>query len=95
MQTIKIASIEHIYNDSESEDFASFIGNLLPLSKKLNNKISNKTFEEKIAFYKKSNMLCVRKFVEHHGDQKAWGKEDIEKRSEAILNDCFDKIWQF
>lgn len=95
LQTIKIASIEHIYNDSESEDFASYIGNLLPLSKKLNNKISNKTFEEKIAFYKKSNMLCVRKFVEHHGDQKAWGKEDIEKRSEAILNDCFDKIWQF
>lgn len=95
LPTIKIASIEHIYNDSEFEDFASYIGNLLPLSKRLNNNISNKSFEEKIAFYKKSNMLCVRKFLEHHGQQRTWGKEDIEKRSEAILNDCFDKIWQF
>lgn len=50
LPTIKIASIEHIYNDSESEDFASYIGNLLPLSKRLNNNISNKSFEEKITF---------------------------------------------
>lgn len=92
---IKIASIEHIFNDSSADDFTSYIGNLLPLSKKLNGTIGNKNFNEKIEFYKKSKMLCVQEFLSNFGNNLSWGKDEIEKRGQQLAKIGFDEIWKF
>ena len=92
---VKIASIEHIYNDSVTDDFASNIGNLLPFSKKLNEKAGNKDFIEKKEDYKKSNMLCVKEFLQKFGENDTWGKDEIEIRGRSLAKIAFNEIWKF
>ena len=91
----KITSIEHIMNDDETNDNACYIGNLLPLSSKLNNKISSKTFNDKIIYYKKSKLLSVVDFVEKYQNKEAWCNSDIEERGNELSEVAFDKIWTF
>ena len=95
MQYLKVTSIEHIYNDSDTDDFASYIGNLLPLSKRMNNKNANNEFTIKLERYKKSNLLMVKNFVSHHGDKSTWNKDDILDRCNHLAEYCFNKIWVF
>ena len=91
---VKISTIEHIYNDNENEDFSSYIGNLLPLSKRINNNASNKNFSGKINYYKQSNFLMTKEFVRNYMNQTSWGKEEIEKRSSYLAEYCFANIWK-
>lgn len=91
----KISSIEHILNDSENLDYTAYIGNLLPLSTRINNNIANKQFADKIDFYKKSKMLTVQKFIEYHKDKVEWTESDIKKRGEWLYEYCFKNIWVF
>lgn len=95
MQNIKVSSIEHIFNDNEIEDFASYIGNLLPLSKRLNNKSDNKDFSYKLEQYKKSNLLSVKRFVSNYSDKTSWGEIEIKERSKKLADYCFSDIWIF
>ncbi len=95
MLYVNVSSIEHIYNDSDTEDFASYICNLLPLSKRMNSKNANNEFTIKLERYKKSNLLMVKNFVKHHGEKQTWDKEDILDRCNRLADYCFDKIWIF
>lgn len=91
----KISSIEHIKNDSETDDYCCYIGNLLPLSSKLNNKLSNQPFSTKIVRYKTSKLLSVNEFVKENETKSSWEKEDIEERGKQLSNIAFSKIWVF
>lgn len=92
---IKISSIEHIMSDSCDEDYTSYIGNLLPLSTKSNNKLSNKPFVEKMKKYKLSNSLSVKKFIENYGDNDCWNENDIIKRTKKIAEYAINVVWIF
>ena len=91
----KITSIEHINNDSESNDYMSYIGNLLPLSVKLNNKIADKSYDKKIEYYKKSKLFSVKEFLENNASKNEWTNEDIINRGNAIARLGLSKIWIF
>ena len=90
-----ISSIEHIANDSETIDDHSYIGNLLPLATKLNGKIGNKSFKEKLEYYRKSLFITVKRFISNYSMQDTWGNEDIEKRGKKMADVAFKKIWLF
>ena len=91
----KISSIEHVMNDDEENDNACYLGNLLPLSSKLNNKISSKPFKDKVIYYKKSKLLSVAAFVEKYQDYDLWQESDIETRGKELSNIAFSDIWVF
>ncbi|ULQ21992.1 DUF1524 domain-containing protein [Enterobacter hormaechei subsp. xiangfangensis] len=58
-------TLEHIQPQSVGEpDAYSMIGNLLPLSKELNEKAGSKPVKEKIDIYKKSKFALVQIFVD-------------------------------
>lgn len=89
----KITSIEHIMNDSEDNDYASYIGNLLPLSIKINGKISAKPFTDKIIYYKRSKLLTVSDFVRENEAKSFWSETDIENRGKNLSKIAFEHIW--
>lgn len=86
-------SIEHIKCDDEETDEIAKIGNLLPLSEKRNNKISNATFDTKVEQYKKSNLLTVKKFLTNYSTKKVWDESDIINRTKKIANMCYKNVW--
>ena len=93
--TPKISSIEHVMCDSEDNDICCYIGNLIPLSSKLNNKIANNPFSQKLLRYKTSKLLTVVEFVNEYNAYADWTEEDIKKRGEKLSEIAFDKIWVF
>ncbi|MDD3130077.1 MAG: HNH endonuclease family protein, partial [Candidatus Izemoplasmatales bacterium] len=91
--TFSIKSVEHIMGDSPTDDIVSKLGNLLPMSTKLNNKMGNKDFEKKIEYYKKSNLLSVKKFVSEYGSNLTWKEQEINERTEKIVDYALANIW--
>lgn len=91
----KISSIEHILGDSDENDKTCYIGNLLPLSSRLNNKISSKPYKVKIQYYKKSKLLSVVEFLKSNENKADWGDNDIEERGKNLADIAFSKIWLF
>jgi hypothetical protein len=92
---IKNFSIEHIIPDNGSIDNAR-IGNLLPLSDNLNNKAANKSFKDKVSIYMKSELNYVKNFVEYCNKKEKlkWTNENIDKSTEYIANEAYNKIWK-
>ena len=86
-------SIEHIKCDDEENDEIAKIGNLLPLSEKRNNKISNADFDTKVEQYKKSNLLTVKRFLTNYSTKKVWDESDIINRTKKIANMCYKNVW--
>lgn len=91
---VEIKSIEHIMSDSENDDYTSYLGNLLPLSDRMNNKIGNQPYQQKKLSYAKSNLLTVKKFLNHYSDVVDWTEETIKKRTQKIAEMAVDDIWK-
>ena len=84
-------SIEHIKDDVSGGN-ACFIGNLTPLQQKENNKLKNKSMEDKIIKYKDSCFMTTRKLSENPKIQ-IWNDEAIENRSKALAKKFYEEIW--
>lgn len=57
-------SLEHVLDQSQKNDWTSTIGNLIPLSEKINNEMGpNKSFEYKKKMYQKSALKTVSEFI--------------------------------
>ena len=80
-------TIEHVLNDSESEENGQ-IGNLLPLELSLNNNLKNADFDKKSQRYQESNYKTTRRFC------KKFAKEgfDPNKRTDYLASLFYDKI---
>lgn len=76
-------SIEHIYNDSDSEN-NSEIGNLILLEPELNKLCDNKNIKDKIELYQKSKLYCPKQI-----DSSTF---DMSKRTESIIQEIYDII---
>jgi uncharacterized protein with ParB-like and HNH nuclease domain len=74
-----LISIEHIMPQSSPDlELASLIGNLLPLSKELNERAGNKPIIEKIPIYQLSQFELVRQFLGRYTpDQNVWERDEI------------------
>jgi len=91
---LRVASftIEHIGCDGAKEAHCH-IGNLLPLAGTVNNKIGDIPFAEKILWYKKSNFVSVKKFVDRYGRNTEWSEKDIESRTTHMAELAYNSIW--
>lgn len=88
-------SLEHIAPESKKIENFDKIGNLLPLSQKLNVAIADKEFYEKIKELKKSELKIVQEFVKEYSTQKSWKTGDIDKRTEKLAKIAYNDIWNF
>lgn len=88
-------SIEHIYSESPSSgsggDFVGLLGNLILLPKDLNVKLGNKDFKTKQAAYLKSGIPLDAQLL----GAKAWGKTEIETRTQSLAELAFDTVFKF
>jgi len=96
-------TLEHINPQSErgfsdsNSSFNGFIGNLLPLSKELNEKAGNKPFEEKISIYEQSKFALVREFLKEYAatDYSSWGPLLISQRGIELAKLAYNDVWKF
>ncbi|WP_304158485.1 DUF262 domain-containing protein [Fusobacterium ulcerans] len=88
-------SLEHVASESKKIENFDKIGNLLPLSQKLNVVIADKEFSEKIKELKKSELKIVQEFVKEYSTQKSWKTEDIDKRTGKLAKIAYNDIWNF
>ncbi len=91
---IKECNLEHIMNDSESDVEVSRVGNILLLSEHINNKMGSISFAEKKERLRRSKLATVQKFLEHYGSCDDWNKEKIDKRTRAISQLAYKKVWK-
>ncbi len=87
-------NIEHIMNDSETNEVTSRIGNLLLLSEHINNNMGNASFNEKKEKMKRSKLQTVQNFLKYYGTNEEWTEELINKRSEELISLAYNKVWK-
>lgn len=90
-------TLEHIKDDSTLGS-ACYIGNIIPLSSKLNKKCIGKSITEKIDIYKTANYSITKKIAERLENNiiqygNPWTDNNISKRSEIMANEFYDVIW--
>lgn len=90
---INEVSIEHIANDNGTEQ-NSKIGNLLPLSRSINENCGDEDFIKKIQKYKNSNFITVKDFLNHNSNKTEWSSKDIDERTKRISKLAYDEIWK-
>ncbi|MFV9068086.1 DUF262 domain-containing HNH endonuclease family protein [Serratia fonticola] len=87
-----LISIEHIMPQSVGNlEEASMIGNLLPLSKELNERAGNKSINAKLAIYHESQFLLVQQFLgSYDPTQGAWSKSEILANAALYASELYD-----
>lgn len=91
--TISDFSIEHINDQSNNFPNMGCIGNLLPLSQKINSSIINKEFPNKILSYKDSSFMSVKEFISEYGTKVEFRKADITFRTKQLAQYAYDSVW--
>ena len=75
-------TIEHIINDCEDVEYVSFIGNLLPVTRKFNETCGSKLYMEKRKLYLESGFSWIKDYGENQDTEP--NKEDTESRTREI-----------
>lgn len=91
---ISECNIEHIMNDSETEEVTSKIGNLLLLSEGINNKMGSASFAEKKKKLKRSKLQTVQNFLKYYGSEEEWNEKLIEKRTIELISLAYKEVWK-
>lgn len=91
---ISECNIEHIMNDSETNEVTSKIGNLLLLSEHINNNMGNASFNEKKEKMKRSKLQTVQNFLKYYGSKEEWTEELIGERTEALISLAYNEVWK-
>lgn len=89
-------SLEHVLPQSAgSEKEIGMIGNIIPLSKELNERAGNKTLAEKVAIYEQSEFKLTEEFVCElkgiYGD--CWNAQNIILKTDRLAEEAYMTIW--
>ncbi len=87
-------TLEHIANDDGTSSHC-MIGNLLMLAEPINENAANKMFTDKISYYKSSNFVSTKNFVQRYHNFNEWGDNEIENRGKYMAKLAYDVIWRF
>ncbi|WP_412471780.1 DUF262 domain-containing protein [Halobacteriovorax sp. RT-1-4] len=89
---LRDSSIEHIYPESvgkvDCPNEFSILGNLMPLSRELNELAGNSSVSDKVKVYEKSGFKMVEEFLNLYTD--SWSEEEILNRQKLIAT----KLWE-
>lgn len=86
-------SIEHILPDSTKDISVCYIGNLIPLVKRINKNLGNAQVGDKINKYTETNFSSVQEFVKIYNKTKSWNTQEIKKRTKDLANVFWKYIW--
>ena len=86
-------NIEHIMCDSKEEDTPCKIGNLILIAENINSNMKDKAYKEKIELMKKSEMMLVKNFIKHYGENEIWTVDNIRCRGEKLAFLAYNKVW--
>ncbi|PFI53291.1 hypothetical protein COI76_15745 [Bacillus cereus] len=70
------------------------MGNLLPLSGGINNRIGNVDYKSKVKAYRKSALKNVEQFVQQYEKEEYWTHELIVERINAMAEYAYNRIWK-
>jgi len=100
-------TIEHWYpqkpktpeRDEDYENFIHHIGNLLPLSSRINNKLDNLSPAEKYKVLNKNPELNSYnhniEFINKYSPFERWGGEEIYERGNELAKRAYKIVWKF
>ena len=89
-------SLEHVLPQSAgNEKEIGMIGNIIPLSKELNERAGNKTLEEKVAIYEQSEFKLTEEFVCELRDVYGghWDAQTIIFKTDRLAGEAYMTIW--
>lgn len=89
-------TLEHIESQSNGNSKEiGMIGNLLPLSKRLNEMAENKNVAQKIAIYSQSEYAMVAEFVSEYGGlyNNNWSESEIKDKTDRLSGEAYMSIW--
>lgn len=93
--TIDKMTVEHILNDSATEEHACYIGNLLPLAESIQRKIDGEPeFVKKVPLYRESSFETVKEFLSKYGNNTQWNESFIKNRSRELANTFYYNIFK-
>ena len=81
-------------NDSETNDNASKIGNLLLVSERINSNMKDDNYTKKIIRLKKSKLAIVQDFVKYYGEKEEWREDMIIERTKKMAELSYNKVWR-
>ncbi|MBC5240617.1 DUF262 domain-containing protein [Klebsiella pneumoniae] len=89
-------SLEHVLSQSSGDDKEiGMVGNIIPLSKELNEQAGNKPLLEKVAIYEKSEFKMVKEFLDElknvHGGH--WDEHAILYNTDRLADEAYTTIW--
>ena len=82
-------TIEHILPDSQSRENSS-IGNLIPLEENLNSLCGDRSLDEKIQIYERSNFTTARNVANRYADNAV--DLNINSRGNAMADELYNEI---
>ena len=86
-------TIEHILPDSINDDSVCYVGNLIPLVKRINKKLKDSPVSEKVKKYSETNFSSVKEFVDSYSNTNVWDAESIKARTFTLANAFWKEIW--
>ncbi len=86
-------TIEHILPDSTNDNSVCYIGNLIPLVKRINKNLKHASVNDKVNKYIETNFSSVKEFVDAYNNTKVWNAETIKTRTISLANIFWKEIW--
>ncbi len=71
------------------------IGNLLPLSKRLNELAENKSVAQKLTIYSQSEYAMVEQFITEYSTvyNNHWSDSEIKNKTDRLAGEAYTSIW--
>lgn len=89
-------SLEHVLPQSSGDNKEiGMIGNIIPLSKELNEQAGNKPLSEKIAIYERSEFRMVEEFLNELRNRCGglWDESAIINNTDRLADEAYRTIW--
>jgi hypothetical protein len=82
--TVNNITLEHIESQKINKEWVLSIGNIIPLSKVINQEVGTKKLSEKIIEFRKSELRYVNQFCKEYATTEFWTEDLTERRINNI-----------
>lgn len=89
-----LISLEHIYTQQKNTSWSHSIGNIIPLSKELNEECKDYPLKDKMPILQNSELKHVIKFCEKFKDIDEWTEELTNERAKDLAQTIFTHVNQ-
>lgn len=87
-----IISLEHIYSQQKNTNWSHNIGNIIPLSKELNEKCKDYSLKDKMSLLQFSELKQVQNFCKEFQNTEEWTEELTNQRAKDLAKIIFKHV---